>query len=85
MLIFSNVNTVNPTNNVNTQYNGRVDWNVTSKDLIAGSLYWVPLSTTNYNGPVRAANLWNHTQTNNAFTALWNHTFSPTPAERTTL
>jgi len=71
------VNTVNPTNNVNTQYNGRVDWNVTSRDLIAGSIYWVPLSTTNYNGPVRAANLWNHTQTNNAFTALWNHTFSP--------
>ena len=72
------VNTVNPTNNVNTQYNGRVDWNVTSKDLIAGSLYWVPISSTFYNGPVRAANLWNHTQTNNAFTALWDHTFSPT-------
>jgi|HubBroStandDraft_6_1064221.scaffolds.fasta_scaffold01328_2 hypothetical protein len=72
------VNTVNPTNNVNTQYNGRVDWNLSSRDLIAGSIYWVPLSTTNYNGPVRAANLWNHTQTNNAFTALWNHTFSPT-------
>jgi hypothetical protein len=72
------VNTVNPTNNVNTQYNGRIDWNVTSRDLIAGSIYWVPISTTNYNGPVRAANLWNHTQTNNAFTALWNRTFSPT-------
>src|SRR5215472_16536055 len=72
------VNTVNPTNNANTQYNGRIDWNVTSKDLIAGSIYWVPLSSTFYNGPVRAANLWNHTQTNNAFTALWDHTFSPT-------
>src|SRR5215469_8514482 len=72
------VNTTNPTNNVNTQYNGRIDWNVTSRDLIAGSLYWVPVSTTNYNGPVRAANLWNHSQTNNAFTALWDHTFSPT-------
>jgi len=72
------VNTVNPTNNVNTQYNGRVDWNVTSRDLIAGSIYWVPLSSTFFNGPVRPANLWNHTQTNNAFTALWDHTFSPT-------
>ena len=72
------VNTTNPTNNVNTQYNGRVDWNVTSRDLLAGSIYWVPISTTNYNGPVRAANLWNHSQTNNAFTALWNHTFNDT-------
>ena len=71
-----NVNTVNPTNNVSTQYNGRVDWNLTNNDLIAGSLYWVPLSSTFFNGPVRAANLWNHTQTNNAFTALWNHTFA---------
>lgn len=71
------VATVNPTSNVNTQYNGRVDWNPTSRDLIAGSFYWVPTSTTNYNGPVRAANLWNHSQTNNSFTGLWNHTFSP--------
>jgi hypothetical protein len=71
------VATVNPTTNTNTQYNGRIDWTPTSKDLIAGSFYWVPVSTTNYNGPVRAANLWNHTQTNNSFTGLWNHTFSP--------
>jgi Carboxypeptidase regulatory-like domain/TonB dependent receptor-like, beta-barrel len=70
------VATTNPTTNVNTQYNGRIDWNPTSKDLIAGSFYWVPSSTTNYNGPVRPANLWNHDQTNNAFTALWDHTFS---------
>ena len=70
------VATTNPTTNTNTQYYGRVDWNVTSKDLVAGSIYWIPVSTTNYNGPVRAANLWHHSQTNDAFTALWTHTFS---------
>ncbi len=67
-----------PATNVNNQYNGRVDANITSKDLVFGTLYWVPVTATFYNGPIRAANLWHHTQINDAFTVEWDHTFSPT-------
>jgi len=35
-------------------------------------------TTTDYNGPVRAENLWHHTVVNDAFALIWNHTFSPT-------
>ena len=69
-------NTVNPTNTSQMQYTGRVDANVTQKDRITFTIYYVPVSTTNFNGPVRSANLWHHSQTNNAYTAIWNHTFS---------
>ena len=71
-------NTVNPTRTSQMQFNGRVDANVTQKDRITFTIYYVPVSTTNYNGPVRPENLWHHSQTNNAYTALWNHTFSGT-------
>ncbi len=71
-------NTVNPTTVSATQWNGRVDANVTQKDHLTGTLYWVPYSQTNYNGPTRTANLWHHSQVNNAFALIWNHTFSPT-------
>ncbi|HTT21876.1 MAG TPA: carboxypeptidase-like regulatory domain-containing protein [Candidatus Sulfotelmatobacter sp.] len=69
-------NTVNPTNTSQMQYTGRVDANVTQKDRVTFTIYYVPASITNFNGPVRAANLWHHSQTNNAYTAIWNHTFS---------
>ena len=69
-------NTVNPTNTSQMQYTGRLDANVTQKDRITFTIYYVPVSTTNFNGPVRSANLWHHSQTNNAYTAIWNHTFS---------
>ncbi len=72
------VSTLDPAVNVDNQYNGRVDANVTSKDLVYGTIYWVPVSSTFYRGPVRPANLWHHTQVNNAFTGEWNHIFSPT-------
>ena len=72
------LNTTNPTSIVEDQYNGRLDVNPTKNDLVTFTIYWVPTSTVNYNGPVRAANLWNHSQVNDAFTGIWDHTFSPT-------
>ena len=72
------VSTTAPSSVTEAQYNGRLDFNITSKDLLAVSVYDVPVQTTNYNGPVRAANLWNHDATNQAMTGLWDHTFSPT-------
>ena len=73
-----NVSTVFPSSTTEAQYNGRMDFNVTSGDLIAFSIYDVPVSSTSYNGPVRAANLWHHDAMNQAMTAFWDHTFSPT-------
>lgn len=71
-------NTVNPTNTTQSQYNGRLDAQATQRDHLAFAIYWVPITTTDYQGPVRAANLWHHTQVNDAFSLIWNHTFSPT-------
>ncbi len=70
--------TSNPTQITQTQYNGRLDANATSKDHVSFAIYWVPQSTENYMGPIRAANAWNHEQVNDALTVLWNHTFSAT-------
>jgi hypothetical protein len=71
-------NTVNPTTISQAQYNGRLDAEVTSKDHLSFAIYWVPVSNTSYNGPVRSANFWHHSQINDAFSVIWNHTFSPT-------
>jgi Carboxypeptidase regulatory-like domain len=73
----ANYNTINPTTFNATQYNGRLDADVTNKDRITFAMYWVPLSKTDFNGN-RAYDLFHHTQINNAFSAIWNHTFSPT-------
>lgn len=70
--------TPNPTTTSQIQYNGRIDAQVTQNDRLSFALYWVPVSTTHFNGPTRKANLWHHTQVNNAFSAIWLHTFSPT-------
>lgn len=70
--------TVDPTTTSQQQYNGRVDANLTSKDRLTFTIYWVPVDTTDYNGPVRSANLWHHSQVNDAFAVIWNHTFSAT-------
>jgi hypothetical protein len=69
--------TVSPTTVDDNQYNGRIDANVTAKDHASFTIYWVPADMTYYNGPVRAENLWNHSVTNDAFSGIWNHTFSP--------
>jgi len=71
-------NTVDPTKTSQMQYNGRVDANVTSNDKLAFAIYWVPITSTDYQGPVRPQNLWHHDQTNDAFSVIWDRTFSPT-------
>lgn len=72
------VATLSPNDFTGTQYNGRMDGDVTGKDRLSFIIYWAPQSTTSYNGPARASNLEHATSINNAFTGLWNHTFSPT-------
>lgn len=69
--------TVNPTNVVDDQYNGRLDADAGSKDHIAFTIYWVPVAQTYYNDSDRTYNLWHHDGTNDAFAGIWNHTFSP--------
>ncbi len=71
-------NLVNPTTTSQMQYNGRVDANLTQKDRLSFTLYWVPVSTTNYQGTNRPLNFWHHSQVNDAFALIWNHTFSAT-------
>ena len=68
--------TVDPTTVTNAQYNGRLDADVTSKDHASFAIYWVPADHTFYNGPVRAYNLWHQSVINDAFSGIWNHTFS---------
>ena len=67
----------NPTTSDFKQYNGRLDADVTSKDHAAFAIYWVPSSLTRLNGGL-GYQLFNHDQVNDAFSVIWNHTFSPT-------
>jgi len=69
--------TISPNNSSHVQYNGRLDFNPTSKDLIAFSIYYVPNSSTSINGNGdRLMNQFNSTYINRAETAIWDHTFS---------
>jgi hypothetical protein len=70
-------NTVNPTKTIQSQYNGRVDADATKHDHLAAAIYWVPQGTSFYNGPNRAYDIFHHHQVNDAFSLIWNHTFSP--------
>lgn len=70
--------TTNPTHVVNEQYNGRLDANLGNKDHVTFAIYWIPVNQTSYIGPVRAYNNWHHSAINDAFSGIWNHTFSPT-------
>ena len=72
------VQTTNPTNSIATQWNGRADYQVTSKDLVTYSIYWVPNDITNFNGLPRAANLYHSDHISYAEALLWNRTLSPT-------
>ncbi len=67
----------NPTTSDFKQYNGRLDADVTSKDHLSFAIYWVPATTTDYNGGY-GYDLFNHDQINDAFSVIWNHIFSPT-------
>jgi Carboxypeptidase regulatory-like domain len=68
---------VNPTNIVDEQYSGRLDANVGAKDRLSSTIYWVPVTQTHLNGAAREYNLWHHSAVNDAFSGIWNHTFSP--------
>jgi hypothetical protein len=70
-------NIADPTSSDFKQYNGRLDADVTSKDHASFAIYWVPASTTTYNGGL-GYQLFNHSQVNDAFSVIWNHTFTPT-------
>ena len=70
------VQSVSPTNAAPQQYNGRMDFQATSKDLIAFSTYYVPNDITSLNGPARGANLWHSDRLNEAATLVWDHTIS---------
>ena len=71
----ANYNTINPTKFTAVQYNGRLDANVTDKDRIGFAIYWVPVSRDNFNGN-RAYDIFHHSQTNSAFSAIWDRTIS---------
>jgi hypothetical protein len=70
--------TSTPSSSTYQQYNGRMDGNVTKRDRLSFAIYWVPQTSTFYNGAARAYNLFHHDQINDAFSVIWNHTFSPT-------
>jgi len=67
--------TSNPTSSNFKQYNGRIDADATHKDHLSFAIYWVPATTTTYNGGL-GYDLFNHSQVNDAFSVIWNHTFS---------
>ena len=67
----------NPTTDSFKQYNGRLDANVTTKDHAAFAIYWVPSSYSRLNGGL-GYQLFHHDQINDAFSVIWDHTFSPT-------
>jgi hypothetical protein len=69
--------TVSPYTAYYRQFNGRMDANATAKDHLAFAIYWVPEGNTGYNGGSRPYNVFNHNQINDAFSVIWNHTFSP--------
>lgn len=70
------VQTANPTTIRPQQYNGRIDFQATAKDLFTFTTYYVPSNQTNYNGPVRSANLWNQDRLNESAALLWNRTIT---------
>ena len=72
------VATAYPSTFIGTQYNGRMDADVTRRDRLSFIIYWAPDLTTSLNGAARSSNFQNAPDINNAFTALWNHVFSPT-------
>jgi len=74
-------NIKNPLTDSHRQYNGRVDFQATSKDLIAFSLYWVPNTSTSINGNGdRSMNLFHTKYKNRAATIIYDHTFGASMA-----
>jgi len=73
----ANYITVSTTTYSKAQYNGRLDADVTGNDRIGFAIYWVPQSNSFLNGPAREYNYFHHSQINEAYSGIWNHTFSP--------
>lgn len=71
-------NSTSPFTSYYRQYNGRMDADATKKDHLSFAIYWVPQGNTQYNGGDRQYNIFYHQQINDAFSVIWNHTFSPT-------
>ncbi len=70
--------TSGPNKVTNQQFNGRLDYNLTQKDTLAFSVYWVPVDNKFFNGPARSHNLFNHNSTARSFTGIYTRTISPT-------
>ncbi len=67
-----------PNTNNNAQYNGRLDYQATQRDLIFFGIYWTPVFNESYNGPAYSANLFRHYSLAQSWDGVWNHTFAPT-------
>lgn len=60
------------------QFQGRADFNLNSKNLIAVSFFYVPVSQTIANGTARTMNLYKQKSHNETATVIWDSTFSST-------
>jgi hypothetical protein len=73
----ANFSTTSPSSSTKSQYFGRLDANLTEKDRLAFTIYYVPQSATSLVGPARQYNFFHHDQINEAYSVIWNRTFSP--------
>ncbi len=73
-LVYLNQNYTSPTNE--QQFNGRLDYNLSQKDLLAVVGYYVPNRNNSYNGAARPMNAFVSEFQNRSLTMLWDHTFS---------
>jgi len=60
------------------QFQGRVDFNATSKDLVAVSFFYVPNRATVVNGSPRAMNIYQQKSRNQTATVIWDRLISTT-------
>ncbi len=69
-----------PAQSRGNQYNARIDYHLTQKDLLAGSVYFTKLDNLNASGTLPAApqNSIPFKPLNSAMTLIYIHTFSPT-------
>jgi hypothetical protein len=72
------VSTVNPNRKKAEQWNGRLDFQATSKDLITFSTYFTPVKSTFFNGPTRSANQWTNDRLNWSAALVYTRTISST-------
>jgi hypothetical protein len=72
------VQTLTPSSSMNAQYNARLDYNPTGRDMVALSVYWVPTIAYSINGGARTVNQWTSDRLSRSYTGIWNRTFSPT-------